>query len=119
MLLEEVPGFAVDFPAGAFARDAGIEAEAGRVGDGFDGDDVPGIWRNDVSDEDVDIFGGVGDFAFAVGTVDRLDVVAAGAQDFGAFQLHAPEAGAGVEDEVVALAVSPGFGGVEAEGCWL
>ena len=46
-----------------------------------------------MSDEDVDIFGGVGDFAFAVGTVDRLDVVAAGAQDFGAFQLHAPEAG--------------------------
>ncbi len=69
-----------------------------------------------MSDEDVDVFGGVGDFAFAVGTVDRLDVVAAGAQDFGAFELHAPEAGAGVEDEVVALAVSPGFGWVEAEG---
>ena len=69
-----------------------------------------------MGDEDVDVFGGVGDFSFAVGAVDRLNVVAAGAQDFGAFELHAPEAGAGVEDEVVALAVSPGFGGVEAQG---
>ena len=116
MLLEEVPGFAVGFPAGAFAGDAGIEAEAGGVGDGFYGDDVPGVERNDVGDEDVDVVGRVGDFSFAVDAIDRLNVVAAGAQDFGAFQLHAPEAGAGVEDEVVALAVSPGFGGVEAEG---
>ena len=115
-LLEEVPGFAVGFPARAFAGDAGIEAEAGGTGYDVDGEDVPGVQRDDVSDEDVDIFGGVGDFAFSVSTVDGLNVVAAGAQDFGAFELHAPEAGAGVEDEVVALAVSPGFGGVEAEG---
>ena len=42
-----------------------------------------------------------------------MDVVAAGAQDFGAFELHAPEAGAGVEDEVVALAVYQGWAGLK------
>src|ERR1700690_806670 len=116
---EEVPGFAVGFPAGAFAGDVGIEAEAGGAGEGFDGQDVPGVDGEDVGDQDVDVVGGVGDFAFAVDAVDGLDVVAAGAEDFGAFELDAPEAGAGAEDEVVALAVSPGLGDEEAESSGL
>jgi hypothetical protein len=104
---EEVPGFAVLFPAGALAGDVGIEAQAFAAYESFDGQDVPDVERQDVGDEDVDIFGGVDDFAFAVDAVDGLNVIAAGAEDFGAFELHAPKAGAGIEDAVVALAVSP------------
>jgi hypothetical protein len=110
-----VPGFTVLFPAGAFAGDIRIEAEAGAVLENIGGQDVPDVERDDVGYQDVDIFGGVDDFAFAVDAVDGLDVVAAGAQDFGAFQLDAPEAGAGIEDEIVALAVSPGLGDAEAQ----
>jgi hypothetical protein len=113
---EEVPGFAVLFPAGALAGDVGIEAQAFAAYESFDGQDVPDVERQDVGDEDVDIFGGVDDFAFAVDAVDGLNVIAAGAEDFGAFELHAPKAGAGIEDAVVALAVSPGLGEVEAQG---
>jgi len=114
-----VPGFAVFFPAGALAGDVGIEAQAGGAGEGVDGQDVPRVHGEDVGDQDVDVVGGVSDFAFAVDAVDGLDVVAAGTEDFGAFELHAPEAGAGVEDEVVALAVSPRLGDEEAEGVGL
>ena len=52
-----------------------------------------------------------------------MDVVSAGAERGGAFYLHTPEARAVVENEVVALAVGPGFsdaesqaGGFEEEG---
>jgi len=114
--LDDVPGLVVVFPAGAFAGDVGVEAEASSWGEGFYGDDVPGIEGWDVDGEDVDVVGGVGDFAFAVDGVGGLDVVAAGADDFGAFDLHAPEAAMVVEDEVVAIAVSPGLGAVQAEG---
>ena len=106
---EEVPGFAVVFPAGALAWDVGVEAQAGRARDGFDGQDVPDVDGEDVGDEDIDVFRGISDFAFAVDAIDGLNVVAAGAEDFGAFELHAPETGASVEDEVIAFAVSPGL----------
>jgi hypothetical protein len=36
-----------------------------------------------VSDEEIDVFGGIRDFAFAVDAVDGLNVVAAGAEDLG------------------------------------
>ena len=114
--LEEVPGFAVFFPAGSLADGVRIEAEAFVGGEGFYGQDVPDVEGQDVGDQDVDVVSGVDDFAFAVDAVDGLDVVAAGAEDFGAFDLHAPATGAGVEDEVVALAVSPGLGKVKAQG---
>jgi len=82
----------------------------------LDGQDVPDFQGDDVGYQDVDIFRGVDDFALAVDTVDWLDVVAAGAQDFSAFQLNAPEARAEVEDEIIALTVSPRLGDAEAKG---
>jgi len=109
-LAEEVPGFAIFFPAGAGAVDVGIEAQAAGGSEVFDGDHVPGFLRDDVGDESIDFVGGVADFAAAVDGVDGLHVVSAGAEGGGAFELDAPEAAAGVEDEVVALAVAPGFG---------
>src|SRR3984885_8345508 len=111
-----MPGFAVLFPAGAFAGDVGIEAEAGGLLDGCDGQDVTDIYGQDVGDQEVDVVGGVGDFALAVDAVNGLDVVAAGAEDFGEFELYAPQAGAVADDEVVAFAVSPGLGDVKAQG---
>src|ERR1700678_4257401 len=111
-----MPGFAVGFPTGAFAGDVGIEAEAGGLLDGCDGQDVTDIHGQDVGDQEVDVVGGVGDFALAVDAVNGLDVVAAGAEDFGAFELYAPQAGAVVDDEVVAFAVPPGLVHDKAQG---
>jgi len=111
-----VPGFAVLFPAGSFADGVGIETEAFVWGEAFDWEDVPDVEGENLGGEEVDVGGGVDDFAFTVDAVDGLDVVAAGAEDFGAFDLHTPDASAGVEDEVVTLAVSPRLGQVEAEG---
>src|ERR1700722_8031393 len=114
--VQEVPGFAVPFPAGALALVVWVKTQALVGGEVFYGQDVPGVEGDDVDCEDVDVVGGVDDFAFAVDGVDGLNVVAAGAENFGAFQLHAPETGAGGYDKVIALAVSPGLGDAEAQG---
>jgi hypothetical protein len=45
-----------------------------------------------------------------------MNGIAAVALVFGRADLHAPETVAGVEDEVVAVAVSPGLGYSEAHG---
>lgn len=109
-----MPGFPVFFEAGALAVAFGVEAEAHARSHGVDGDYVPDIKRDDVGYEEVDVVGSVGSFVGLVG-VDGLDVVASEAEVGGAFDLNAPEAAAVVEDEVVALAVSPGLGEFEAE----
>ena len=41
--LEEVPGFAVGFPAGSLAVVAGVETQALVGGEGFYGQDVPNV----------------------------------------------------------------------------
>ncbi len=108
-----MPGFAVLFEAGAFAS-LGVEAEAFAGGEGFDGEDVPDVERDDVGEEDVDVVDGVGRFSGLIG-VDGLDVVSAGSDGGGALDLSAPKALAGVEDEVVTLAVAPGPGDTKAQ----
>jgi len=115
--LELGPGFAVLFEAGA-AGSVGVEAEHGRGHAGFYGEDVPDVAGDDVGDEEVDVVGSVDGAAFADG-VGGADFVGSGAEDFGAFDLHSPEeflwaAVVGGDDEVVALAVSPGLGDVVA-----
>lgn len=90
---EEVPGFAEVFEAGAFAGCVGIEAQALAGREGVDGQDVPDVERDDVGDEDVDVVGGVDALALSVNCVDGLDIVSAGAEGVGAFELDAPEAG--------------------------
>ncbi len=112
---EEVPGFAEGFQAGALARDVGIEAKTFAGRECVDGQDIPDIERNDVGDEDVNVVGGVHALALTVDAVDGLDIVSAGAEGLGAFELHAPEAATGVENEVVAFGVSPGLGDAEGE----
>ena len=117
-MLEEAPGFAVLFEAGTASADVafGIETEAGAGGEGVGGDYVPEIEREDVGDEDVDVGAGVVAFFLLVG-VGGLDLVSVGVEGLGAFDLNAPGARAGVEDEVVTLAVAPGLGdGVSEAG---
>ena len=111
---EEVPGFAELFEAGTAAVSLGIEAERHAGGQDRDGDYVPEVEGDNVGDEEIDVGGGVVGFAGLVG-VHGLDIVTSRAQIGGAFDLNAPEALAVVEDEVVALAVSPGLGELEAE----
>ena len=80
----------------------------------LDGEHVPDFPGDDVGDEDVDVVGGVGDFAFAVDEVDGLYAVSAEGNAGRTFELDAPQAPAGIHDEVVAFAIAPGFGDVEA-----
>jgi len=85
----------------------GVEAEGGAGGEGLDGDDVPEVEGDDVGGEEVDVV--AGEFAFAAAVAERgLDLVSAGVDGLGALDLDAAEAGAGVDDEVVAFAVAPG-----------
>ena len=80
----------------------------------MDGEDVPKIQRDDVRDQEVDVAGRVDGAAFADG-VGGASFVGVGAESVGGFDLDAEEAVSVVEDEVVALAVSPGLGDAEAE----
>ena len=145
-----MPGLAIVLEARTFASALRIEAKAFAGLEGLDGEHVPDIERDDVGDKNVNVVGGVNHLALPVDRVDGLDVVTAGAYDFGALELDAPKATvdgvvAGVvvvrvvvmrigamrvvvmrvvlvrikavriEDEVVALAIAPGFGNAESQ----
>jgi hypothetical protein len=109
-----VPSFAVFFDAHLFSPAVGIEAEHGSGYAGADGEHVPDIERNDVGDEEVDVFGAVDGSSFADG-VGGAGFVGAGAEAIGGFDLDAEAAAPVVEDEVVALGVSSRLGDAEAE----
>jgi hypothetical protein len=110
---QEAPGFAVFFVASyGFAVWTGIEREGGARGEGFDWDDVPHTERDDVGYEEVDLVGGVRDVALGgpVGVDDAAAIVGVMAEaSGGGFDLDAPEVLAGIDDEVVALAVANRF----------
>ena len=112
-----MPGFAVEFEAHAARVAVGVEAEHGRRGADFYRDDVPDVERDDVGGDEVGVAFGVGDVAAADG-IGGAGFVGAGAEAVGAFDLDAEKVDRGlravVEDEVVALAVSPGLGDGEA-----
>jgi hypothetical protein len=113
--IEQPPGFAEAFEARSFFAAVGIEPQilAGR--EGLDREHVPEIERDDVGDDAVNVVGGEGDH-FALYVDVGMDGVSAMALVGGGADLHAPEAASGVEDVVVAVAVSPGFGDAESEG---
>ncbi len=85
------------------------------MGAGGDRQNVPGVHGNNMGDEGVNVVRRVGEFRLAVYGPDGLHVVSPGAERGGAFYLHTPEARSVVEDEVVALAVGPGFGDAESQ----
>ncbi len=145
-----MPGLAIVLEARTFASALRIEAKAFAGREGLDGEHVPDIERDDVGDKNVNVVGGVNHLALPVDRVDGLDVVTAGAHDFGALELDAPKAtvdgvvveivfvrvvvvrivamrvvvmrvvlvrieAVRIENEVVALAVAPGFGNAKAQ----
>ena len=118
-----MPGFAVLVEvvgavgaASACGAGVGEEGEAKGIAEGLDGDDVPEFFGDDVGGEDVDFVGRVGTLGAILlpGMGHEGVAVASGDLVAGGFDLDAPEAVAGVEDEVVAVAVSPGLGDAEA-----
>jgi hypothetical protein len=115
--IEEVPGFFVTFEAHFFGLAVGVEAEHGLGGADFYGDDVPEAEGDDVGGDEVDVTLGVGDVASAE-FVGGAGFVGAGAEGVGALDLDAEEVDYGlraiVDDEVVALGVSPGLTDGEA-----
>src|SRR5437660_10965192 len=102
---QQMPGLAIVLEARTFASALRIEAKAFAGREGLDGEHVPDIERDDVGDKDVDVVGGVNHLALPVDRVDGLDVVTAGAYDFGALELAAPDAAGGVAVGVVVVRV--------------
>ena len=93
----------------------GVEAEHGGRLAGADGEDVPEVEGDDVGDQEIDVAGGIDGAGFADG-ISGAGFVGVGAEGGGGLDLDADEAASVVEDEVVALAVAPGFGDAESEG---
>jgi hypothetical protein len=83
----------------------------------LDGDDVPDVEGDDMRGNEIDIAFVIGDVAAADG-IGGAGFVGVGAEAVGTLDLDAEKFDAGlrtvVEDEVVALAVSPGLGDGEA-----
>ena len=113
-LPQQAPSFAEAFEAAAFFAAVGIEPEIFAVRE-LDGNDVPEIERDDVGDDDVNFFGGERNHFFFDVDV-GVDGVSAMALIGGRADLHAPEALAGVENEVVAVRVSTPSR--ENRACW-
>src|SRR2546427_1795033 len=106
----QAPSFAIFFVE-RFASAVGIEAQAFAGGESVDGDDVPQIFRDDPGDEEIDFVASVGGPPSG-----GLDAIARLGVALGGFDLNAPEvAVSGVEEKVVALAVSPRLGDAEAQ----
>ena len=104
------PGFAVDFgdrTAGALRKEIELAMKCGHG----DGDHIPQIFRDDINGNEVDFADGISTAPSAA--LDHITVVE---EKAGRFDLHSPELVAGIEDEIVALAFSPGFGDAEAGG---
>src|SRR2546429_8471323 len=89
---QQMPGLSIVLEARTFASAVRIEAKAFAGREGLDGEHVPDIERDDVGDKNVNVVGGVNHVALPVDGVDGLDVVTAGAHDFGALELDAPKA---------------------------
>jgi len=104
------PGFAVDFADAAARGSLGKEVNLRVLFRYRDRDYIPQIFRDNINREEIDFAGGIAAIiASALNHIMRVD------KAHGGFDLNAPEAAAGVGDEVVALAVSPDTGDAEAE----
>ncbi len=104
------PGFAVDFADSAACGSLRKEVELRVLFRYRYRDYIPQIFRDNINSEEIDFAGGIAAIiASALHHIVRVDKTHRG------FDLNAPEAAAGVGDEVVALAVSPDTGDAEAE----
>ncbi len=108
-----MPGFAEFAVEAGFWIVLGIEQEADAAFQVGYWDDVPGFFGDYVDDEEIDLILFIGDGAL-VEAAAGVDVVEALVEIAGGFYLDAPEAGAGVENEVVTVAVAVRLGNFEA-----
>ena len=97
---QPVPGFAAGTVEAGLGMSAGIEQEAGASVKVGDGDDVPGVFGNDVHGENVDFAGCAGDDA-GVGAESGVDVVEAVDDGADGFDLHAQDFALLVDDDPV------------------
>src|SRR5580698_8967274 len=103
------PGFAVDFADSAARGSLRKEVELRVLFSDRYGDYIPQIFGDNINREEIDFAGGIAAIiASAFDHIMRVD------KAHGGFDLNAPEAAAGVGDEVVALAVSPDTGDAKA-----
>src|SRR5213080_2215116 len=105
----QVPGFAIFFEAHLFGFAMRLEAQHRRWHAGANGQNIPDVESRNVSDEKINILGAIDGAALANG-VSGASFVGLGTEAVGGFDLDAEEAVPVVEDEVVALGVSPGLG---------
>ena len=113
----EAPGVAVALEVGSAVGSVGIEIKIDVSGEGGDGNDVPGIARHDVGDEEIDFVGSVGltsGDTVAVAGLNIISIATVRGRTSG-LDLHAPEMAAGVEDEVIGLKLAVRFGDSETE----
>ena len=112
-----MPGFAIFFQAHFFGLAVGIKTQHGLGRADFYRHYVPDVERDDVGGDEIDVAFGVDGAALADG-IGGAGFVGVGAESVGALDLDAEEVDFGlgtvVEDEVVALAVSPGLADGEA-----
>jgi hypothetical protein len=106
---QQVPGLDVALIFLAFAS-GGEQEVATQDGADLGGDDVPDVLGDDVDGEEIDLAGLV---VLVAAGLEAADVSVAEAGD-GGLDLHAQEAAAMVDGEVVAGGVSPGLGDVES-----
>lgn len=107
-----MPGVAVLLEPGHAAAAGGKYFDCGALAVGFDRDDVPDIVGDDVADDEIYVAASVPVFANIAAGVEAVSVEGAGVRGL---DLHAPDAGAAVNHEVVAVTLSPGLGDAEAE----
>src|SRR5579872_874268 len=110
---QQLPGLAVLFVAVTVLAQGDHGAEHGsgfaHAAEQDDGrDDVPGVLRNDVGGEEVDLLDGVVPLLVIVGL--ELAEVSGASAVGGGFDLYAQDAAAGFDPDVIRRGITPGFG---------
>ena len=109
---QEAPRFAVFLKFGHAAAAGGKDFYGSDLREQLDGEHVPDVIGDDVADDKVDVTRGVAAVLDIAAGVECVSVDGAGV---GGFDLDAPGAAAVVEEEVVTVTLSPGFGDGKTE----
>lgn len=111
---ELAPGFAVVGIHSVLCAVAGKDVDTGSSLESFDRDHYPGIFRKDVSCDEVDFFRCVGN-GFSVTASVSGDEIGVLTQAAGRLDLDAEQALSGIDDEIVTVAVAVRLGDGEAK----
>ena len=108
----QVPGFAVLIESRALALRRNAHHFA--MFDHHYGENIPSVFREDVSHQEIDFFSGIWNVAGACGP----QSVVRPSRTFSphGFYLNAPKNFSQAHDDIIAIAIAPGLGNGEAEG---